>query len=108
MKLSDKQKINDLNQEIFKLSQQMNRLKKRRAKLVKSTLCCFKFKCSFEVILNEDEIWPDEDAPINPTVKDVNKLLSSYTSHGEVMSDWSLAMDCYKDDSCKIIVTKFG
>jgi len=48
---------------------------------------------SFE--LNTDEIWPDGDAPENPTAEDVAKAMRDYCK-GDMfllISDWNLNQD---------------
>lgn len=40
--------------------------------------------------LSTSQIWPDGDAPQNPTSDDVYKLLLRYHSLGEFLDAWSL------------------
>lgn len=45
------------------------------------------------VTLTEDEIWPDGDAPKNPTRDDVEKLIRESGPLDRVLRDWSLDLD---------------
>ncbi len=98
-----KKTIESIDSELASLHSQMRELKRQQAKL-KFQKQNFKFKCSFEIILSEDLIWPDGDAPLNPTAKDVKRLLDEYGSHTEAMIEWCLEPE--HGDSGNIIVTK--
>ena len=41
------------------------------------------------VDLETDEIWPDGDAPDNPTLSDVLRVMRKHDRH-RLLSDWSL------------------
>ena len=43
------------------------------------------------VTLLADEIWPDGDAPENPTEQDVRDLVAAHGGPVRVLRDWSLA-----------------
>lgn len=44
--------------------------------------------------LSESEIWPDGDAPKNPTVEDVlNKIRSKFSSKSSFIDCWNLGSD---------------
>ena len=98
-----KKTIESIDHELAILYSRMRDLKKEQAKL-KSKMTQFKFKCSFELTLNEDEIWPDGDAPLNPTAKDVKRDIDLYKSHLEVMKEWCLEPE--HGDHASITVTK--
>ena len=42
--------------------------------------------------LSIDEVWPDGDAPDNPTVEDVIKAMRPSGGVGEMASDWNLGL----------------
>ena len=51
---------------------------------------------AFEIVvdatyyLTVDELWPDGDAPENPTAHDVAELMRSSGSQRSVMADWNI------------------
>jgi len=49
--------------------------------------------------LDTNELWPDGDAPENPTEKDVYDLIEKHGGPKEVLSDWNLD----KDLDCEVI-----
>jgi len=49
------------------------------------------FNGSFE--LDEDEIWPDGDAPPQPTAADVIKAMKQCGSKAGLIDEWSFADD---------------
>ena len=51
---------------------------------------------TFELTI--EEVWPDGDAPENPTDQDVVEAMKNYGSPGMVIRDWAL------DDGLKICV----
>jgi len=59
------------------------------------------FNIDIECMLNLkiDEIWPDGDAPENPTPEDVAKVIKNYYSVSEFLRDWNL------EDSCTVIIS---
>lgn len=51
----------------------------------------FNFDFNGHAVLSVDEIWPDGDAPENPTAEDVQKMIEGmYFSMGGFLSDWNL------------------
>lgn len=50
----------------------------------------FELSFSGSVVLTEDEIWPDGDAPETPTYRDVLRRIGEWRSRGELIRDWSL------------------
>jgi hypothetical protein len=52
----------------------------------------FHFTYSCEVSLGVDEIWPDGDAPENPTLADVAKVVDLCGGAMRVLRDWDI--DC--------------
>jgi hypothetical protein len=51
----------------------------------------FHFSVESHFDLDIDEIWPDGDAPENPTVDDVAAVCEKYAPISRWMSDWDLA-----------------
>ena len=47
------------------------------------------------VVLSEDAIWPDGDAPENPTEEDVEHLIEECGGIGRVIDDWNLTGALY-------------
>lgn len=45
-----------------------------------------------EEYLTVDQIWPNGDAPDNPTIEDVEDVLSEY-SPLDLVKDWNLRLD---------------
>lgn len=56
------------------------------------------FYISFEGdhYLTLDELWPDGDAPGNPTVEDVRALVNQY-SLPQLLNEWNLSTEVYVD-----------
>lgn len=52
-----------------------------------------KFRITFTVdtFLGVDAIWPDGDAPENPTADDVRELIDDHGGIVRVIEDWNLA-----------------
>ena len=51
----------------------------------------FAFDLHMSVTLSVNEIWPDGDAPENPTAEDVKNLIEeTHCSIGSFLSDWNL------------------
>lgn len=48
----------------------------------------FHFEFTCEATLSLDEIWPDGDAPENPTAKDVIDIVEKCGGAREVLGDW--------------------
>ena len=51
----------------------------------------FSIELDASLDLSIQEIWPDGDAPDNPTVDDVLKVLSNHGSVGTVLGDWGFS-----------------
>jgi hypothetical protein len=49
-------------------------------------------------VLTADAIWPDGDAPENPTAEDVRKKIESTCGWEGIVGDWSLPQDCEVTD----------
>lgn len=98
-----KKTIESIDSELAVLHSQIRELKRKQTKL-KSQKHNFKFKCCFELTLSEDLIWPKGEAPLNPTAKDVMRLLDEYESHTKAMIEWCLEPEY--SDSGKITVTR--
>lgn len=57
----------------------------------------FHIRYEIDLVLNLDEIWPDGDAPENPTIEDVYKAMGNKdgtpptnTSALDIIHDWNL------------------
>lgn len=50
----------------------------------------FRVEIDGMVDLTVEEVWPDGDAPENPTVGDVAKRIRNYGSPDRVIRDWNL------------------
>jgi hypothetical protein len=50
----------------------------------------FNLGISADVFLEIDEIWPDGDAPENPTAEDVIKVIKACGGAARVIRDWDL------------------
>ena len=57
-----------------------------------------KFIITYEVnhAYSIEDIWPDGDAPENPTVADVKKVLDECGSVEQVVLDWEMIDPCAK------------
>jgi hypothetical protein len=56
----------------------------------------FIFEVQTNHILSVDEIWPDGDAPENPTVEDAKEVFLSYCYDHDILGgleEWNLAID---------------
>lgn len=53
----------------------------------------FIFSVQFDQVLSIDEIWPDGDAPENPTADDAREvfLANTYGHIGDKLIDWNIA-----------------
>jgi len=51
-----------------------------------------KFKISYEMetVLDVESMWPDGDAPENPTVEDVKRLINKHGGIYRVLDTWNL------------------
>lgn len=59
----------------------------------------FHFSISADVSLEVEDIWPDGDAPENPTVDDVVKVIEQCGGKMRVIEDWDLDDDLMLDIS---------
>lgn len=50
----------------------------------------FQLSYTINVVLSVDDIWPDGDAPENPTVADVEKVIDACGGWQRIVSDWNL------------------
>lgn len=50
----------------------------------------FQLLYTIDVVLDTDEIWPDGDAPENPTVADVEKVIAKCGGWDRIIRDWDL------------------
>lgn len=64
----------------------------------------FKISISFEYDYSLDELWPDGDAPENPTVQDVVDLIEQCGGVRQVLHDWDMDryLKCTVTDGDKI------
>lgn len=53
----------------------------------------FLFHLEVEHELTLDQIWPDGDAPENPTIEDVKAVVEGYGTKQRVYEDWILTDD---------------
>lgn len=53
----------------------------------------FNFSISADIWLEVKDIWPDGDAPENPTVADVLEVIKKCGGKRDVLTDWSLLDD---------------
>ena len=67
------------------------------ADAIKSVM--FHFSISVETSLGIEDIWPDGDAPENPTVDDVLKVIAKCGGKRRVLEDWNLVDDLDLDVS---------
>ena len=58
----------------------------------------FQITYTVGVTLNEEELWPDDDAPKNPTTADVRKLIQKSGGIYRVLDDWNLR----ESEVCKV------
>jgi hypothetical protein len=67
-----------------------------------------KFRITFtvDVFLGVDAIWPDGDAPENPTADDVRELIEDEGGIVRVIDDWNLAVCDYDYDVTEITVPR--
>lgn len=49
---------------------------------------CFHIEVRDEALLDVDEIWPDGDAPENPTTEDVIEQIKKTSNRSSFMVDW--------------------
>ena len=54
----------------------------------------FKITYEMECVLDTDQMWPDGDAPTNPTAKDVIALIRRHGGIYRVLDDWNLHQTC--------------
>lgn len=50
----------------------------------------FNLRYDIDVVLTIDELWPDGDAPLDPSVADVEALIKQCGGWRKVIADWSL------------------
>lgn len=50
----------------------------------------FRILLEVDVVLTEGELWPDGDAPENPTVADVQELIRNEGGSAYLIRTWSL------------------
>lgn len=50
-----------------------------------------------DMALTVNEIWPDGDAPFNPTTEDVVRVMEAAGSKRSVLRDWELLQDVTVD-----------
>lgn len=50
----------------------------------------FRITYTLDVTLDEGDIWPDGDAPENPTAEQVTTLIQKEGGFPKVISDWNL------------------
>lgn len=62
----------------------------------------FELTVEGSVVLSADDIWPDGDAPENPTAADVAKLIQRDGGLDRVLIDWSL------DDEFELVAREVG
>lgn len=53
----------------------------------------FHFSIETQVSLDVEDIWPDGDAPADPTVSDVIEVIRACGGTKHVLDDWSLIDD---------------
>lgn len=95
-------RLDQIDFEIQQKLQELATLRKERNKYVK-TKKKFVLRCSYDVVLSEDEIWSDGDAPINPKIKDVMRVIGN--DHAMVLVDWNL--EPKYSDKAKIVVYNY-
>ena len=64
----------------------------------------FKVKISIDTSFTIDELWPDGDAPKNPTAKDVVNLINECGGVKTIIDDWNLDsfIECLVHDGERI------
>lgn len=64
----------------------------------------FRILISIDAQLDKDELWPDVDAPENPTVKDVVKLIRQCGGAKRIIEEWNLdgSIECTVWDDEKV------
>jgi hypothetical protein len=50
----------------------------------------FTISISIDELLTKEELWPDGNAPENPTVDDVIRLIEKSGGVGGIIKDWNL------------------
>lgn len=53
----------------------------------------FRIWVDYNELFSIEQLWPDGDAPENPTVKDVLELIEDCGGLGQIISDWNLERD---------------
>lgn len=57
-----------------------------------------RFRVSFpDVVLLEEQVWPDGDGPEDPTAKDVVKVMEDYMPIWHLITDWQLVREVMVD-----------
>lgn len=64
----------------------------------------FRMSISIEAHLTKEELWPDGDAPENPTAKDVVELIRKCGGATKIIEDWNLddLLECAVWDDKKV------
>jgi hypothetical protein len=57
------------------------------------TMKKFVFRVNVEVVLTEDDLWPDRDGPEDPTEHHVRQLIKEEGGIVSVLHDWTLESD---------------
>lgn len=55
---------------------------------------CFRLLVTAECDLTVAQVWPDGDAPENPTADDVREKIESTCGWNNVVRDWDIPQDC--------------
>jgi hypothetical protein len=67
----------------------------------------FEFEVEGRIFLHRDAIWPDNDAPENPTVEDVAAVIKKAGGAQKILKDWDLEPELFltvsDDKDSKII-----
>jgi hypothetical protein len=59
----------------------------------------FHFSIAADISLSVEEIWPDGDAPENPTIEDVLEVIAKCGGRMRVIRDWNLHHELTMDVS---------
>jgi hypothetical protein len=55
----------------------------------------FQLHYQVTVVLDASQIWPDGDAPANPTAADVEALIKKCGGWATIVADWNLDEDAF-------------
>lgn len=97
--------LEQIESDIQKKLNELNKLRRERVKHKSLKSKRFIFRCSYDIILEVGEIWPDGDTPLNPTVRDVMKVINEAPSHACVLDEWNLRPD--DGENAKIVVSHY-